>query len=66
MVYFYYYLNSRYDLSREVSFEEVKPTVDKLKSMAVERFIADLFADIHNARVEELKKRACGGRDWRP
>ncbi|MCD6383651.1 MAG: AAA family ATPase [Thermoplasmata archaeon] len=57
VVNFYYYLNSRYDLSRDVSFEEVKPTVDKLKSMAVERFIADLFAEIHNARVEELKKR---------
>ncbi len=52
----YYYLSSRYDLSREVQYGEIEPTVKRLKSFAVERFIADLFAEIYDARVEELKE----------
>ncbi len=51
----YFYLNSRYDFSREISYGEMKPTVERMKSMAVERFAADLFAEIRDGRVEILK-----------
>lgn len=52
----YHHLNSRYDLdSRYVSYEEVRPTVEKFKNIAIERFLGDLFARVYNGRVMLLK-----------
>ncbi|EDY36532.1 Archaeal ATPase family [Aciduliprofundum boonei T469] len=52
----FYYLDSRYDLSREITYDEVKPTLDKLHNLAIERFVADLFAELYGGRVEYLKE----------
>lgn len=51
----FYYLDSRYDLSREIKYEEVKPTVEKLRNLAIERYLGDFFAEIYGGRVEYLK-----------
>jgi uncharacterized protein len=49
----YYYLDSRYDISnRNISLEEVKPTLQKLINLEIQNFIADLFAEIYNGRKE--------------
>lgn len=49
----YYYLDSRYDLgNRSVSFEEVKPTIEKLVNLEIQNFIADLFAEYYDGRKE--------------
>ncbi|MBI2147592.1 AAA family ATPase [Candidatus Woesearchaeota archaeon] len=49
----YYYLESRYDIgSRDVSFEEMKPTLQKLIHLEIQNFIADLFAEIYHGRKE--------------
>ncbi|MEK6857020.1 MAG: AAA family ATPase, partial [Nanoarchaeota archaeon] len=48
----YYYLNDRYDLDREPSFEELKPTIQKLINLEVQNFIADLFSEIIGGRKE--------------
>ncbi len=49
----YYYLDSRYDISnRAASFEELKPTIEKLVNFEIQNFIADLFAEIYNGRKE--------------
>lgn len=51
----YYYLDSKYDFSRNPSYEEVMPTIEKLKTFAVENFIGDLFAEILRGKKEVLK-----------
>ncbi len=49
----YYYLDSRYDISdRVISFEEVKPTLQKLINLEIQNFIADLFSEIYDGRKE--------------
>jgi hypothetical protein len=49
----YYYLDNRYDISnRDISFNELKPTLQKLFSFEIQNFIADLFAEIYNGRKE--------------
>ena len=42
----YYYLDDRYDIgNREVSLEEMKPTLQKLINFEIQNFIADFFAE---------------------
>ncbi len=49
----FYYLADRYDFEeREVSFEEAKPTIEKLRNLAIQNFIADLFAELYDGRKE--------------
>lgn len=49
----YYYLDSRYNISeRNVSLEEIKPTIEKLINLEIQNFIADLFAQLYNGRKE--------------
>ncbi len=49
----FYYLESRYDISsRDISLEEIKPTLEKLINMEIQNFIADIFAEMHNGRKE--------------
>ena len=53
----YHFLNSRYDLEiRQVSFSEIQPTVEMYVTRAVERFIGDLLARIHDGRIELIKR----------
>lgn len=49
----YYYLDSRYDISnRIISFEEIKPTLQKLINLEIQNFIGDLFAELYGGRKE--------------
>ncbi len=49
----YYYLDSRYDISsREISIEEVKPTLEKLINLEIQNFIADFFQEYERGRKE--------------
>lgn len=49
----YYYLDSRYDISnREISFKEAFPTIQKIVSMEIQNFVADLFAELYDGRKE--------------
>lgn len=49
----YYYLDSRYDINnREISKDEVKPTLEKLINLEIQNFIADFFAEKSNGRKE--------------
>ncbi len=49
----YYYLEDRYDISnREISFNELKPTLEKLINFEIQNFIADLFANKYEGRKE--------------
>lgn len=49
----FYYLESKYDVSeREVSLDEVKPTLENIIRLEVEDFIADLFACYFKGRRE--------------
>lgn len=49
----YYYLDSRYNISsREISLEEIKPTLEKLINLEIQNFIADFFAEKSNGRKE--------------
>ncbi len=49
----FYYLDDRYDFGEaEVSFEEAKPTIERLRNLAVQNFIAELFASVHNGKNE--------------
>lgn len=52
----FYYLDSRYGISgREVSYSEVKPTVEAQLRLGIEGFIADLFAEELGGRKELIK-----------
>ena len=49
----YYYLDSRYNISsREISLDEIKPTLEKLINLEIQNFIADFFAQTENGRKE--------------
>lgn len=49
----YYYLDSRYNIGeREVSLEEVKPTLRRLVSMEIQNFVADSMAELFGGRKE--------------
>ncbi|MBI5871902.1 ATP-binding protein [archaeon] len=47
----FYYLSDRYNFDeREVSFNEASPTLDKIKNLAVQNFIADFFAEHYHGK----------------
>lgn len=49
----FFYLDDKYDFEEaEVSFEEVKPAIEKLRSLAIQNFIGDLFAQAYNGKKE--------------
>jgi len=49
----YYYLDSRYNIAeRKISWEEVKPTLDKLINLEIQNFLAELFVNIYHGRKE--------------
>ncbi len=49
----YYYLENRYNInSREISFEEIKPTLEKQVNLEIQNFIADFFAEKEGGRKE--------------
>lgn len=49
----YYYLDSRYDISsREISLEEIKPTLQKLINFEIQNYMADLFSELFEGRKE--------------
>lgn len=49
----FYYLDSRYDISnRDISLEEIGPTLDRLINLEIQNFIADFFAERENGRKE--------------
>ena len=52
----YYYLDSRYDLEdRDVPPDEIKPTIDRQRDLAVEEFLAGLIGELSGGRVEIQK-----------
>lgn len=49
----FYYLDDRYNFEEaDVSFEEVLPAIERLRNLAIQNFIADLFASIHGGKKE--------------
>ncbi|MFZ3169101.1 MAG: AAA family ATPase [Candidatus Methanoperedens sp.] len=49
----FFYLADRYGFEdREVSFEEARPTIEKLRNFAVQNFIGDLFASAYHGKKE--------------
>ena len=49
----FFYLDDKYDFGEtDVSFEEVKPTLEKLRNFAIQNFIGDLFARALNGKKE--------------
>jgi len=49
----FYYLSDRYNFEEvDVSLKEVKPALEKLRNLAVQNWIADLFAEIYQGRKE--------------
>lgn len=49
----FYYLDDRYDFEEsDVSFEEAHPAIETLRNLAVQNFIAELFASVYNGRRE--------------
>jgi predicted AAA+ superfamily ATPase len=49
----FFYLADRYGFEdRDVSFEEARPAIEKLRNLAVQNFIADLFASTCNGKKE--------------
>lgn len=49
----YYYLESRYNISnREISLEEIKPTLERLINLEIQNFVADFFAEKSSGRKE--------------
>lgn len=49
----FYYLDDRYDITdREVSFEEIKPTLNRLINFEIQNFLADFFAEKFSGRKE--------------
>lgn len=49
----FFYLADRYGFEeRDVSLEEAKPTIDKLKSFAIQNFVGELFASSYNGQKE--------------
>lgn len=51
----FYYLCDRYDFEEtDVSFREVKPTLERLRNLAIQDWVADLFAEVYQGRKEYL------------
>jgi hypothetical protein len=49
----FFYLDDKYGFGEiEVSFQEVKPTIEKLRNLAIQKFIGDLFAQAYNGKKE--------------
>lgn len=49
----FYYLDDRYTIrERKLSFDEAKPTLEKLRNLAVQNFLGDLFAQLYEGRKE--------------
>jgi len=49
----FFYLADRYGFEdRDVSFEETRPTIEKLRNFAVQNFIGDLFASAYHGKKE--------------
>ncbi|MBU4265806.1 MAG: AAA family ATPase [Candidatus Altiarchaeales archaeon] len=49
----FYYLSDRYDFKEvDVSLKEVRPTLEKLRNLAVQNWVADLFAETYQGRKE--------------
>jgi len=49
----FYYLSDRYNFEEaDVSLKEVKPTLEKLRNLAVQNWVADIFAEIYQGRKE--------------
>ncbi len=49
----FFYLADRYNFEeRDVSFEEIALTIEKLRNLAIQNFIADLFASVHKGKKE--------------
>lgn len=49
----FFYLADRYNFEdRDVSFEEARPTIEKLRNFAVQNFIGDLFASAYHGKKE--------------
>ncbi|CAG0965864.1 hypothetical protein METP2_01084 [Methanosarcinales archaeon] len=49
----FFYLADRYGFEdRDVSFEEARPTIEKLRNFAVQNFIGDLFASAYHGKKE--------------
>ncbi|MDP2766810.1 MAG: AAA family ATPase [Candidatus Methanoperedens sp.] len=49
----FFYLDDKYGFGEtDVSFQEVKPTIEKLRSLAIQKFIGDLFAQAYNGKKE--------------
>lgn len=54
----YYYLESRYGLSKAgFSFSEIEPTLSWIHDLAIERWMADLFAELLDGQKEYIKDR---------
>ena len=51
----FYYLCDRYNFEeREVSFEEVRPTLERLRNLAIQNWVADFFAEVYHGKKEYL------------
>jgi hypothetical protein len=51
----FYYLCDRYDFEeREISFEDVRPTLERLRNLAIQNWVADFFAEVYQGRKEYL------------
>ncbi len=49
----FYYLDDRYDFGEaDVSFDEAGPTLEKLRNLAVQKWVGDFFAEIYQGRKE--------------
>ncbi|MCG2728647.1 MAG: AAA family ATPase [Candidatus Methanoperedenaceae archaeon] len=49
----FFYLDDKYGFGEtDVSFQEVKPTIEKQRSLAIQKFIGDLFAQAYNGKKE--------------
>lgn len=49
----FYYLSDRYGFEEaDVSFKEVKPTLEKLRNLTVQNWVADFFAEVYQGRKE--------------
>jgi len=49
----FYYLSDRYGFEEaDVSFREVKPTLERLRNLAIQNWVADFFAQTYQGRKE--------------
>ena len=49
----FYYLADRYNFEEiDVSFREVEPTLERLRNLAIQNWVADFFAETYQGRKE--------------